>query len=138
NQYQFIPESRETDFGTVNQAIKLKVFFDGQEIDQYQTGFGAFSGTWKPRYGLELKFTTSAFVTQERETFDLEGAYRLAELETDLSKETVGEETFVLGYGSYLDHARNYLNATVVSFQHNGKYQPRRNAWLWGLKYRRD
>lgn len=138
NQYQFIPESRETDFGTVNQAIKLKVFFDGQEIDQYQTGFGAFSGTWKPRYGLELKFTTSAFVTQERETFDLEGAYRLAELETDLSKESVGEETFVLGYGSYLDHARNYLNARVVSFQHNGKYQPRRNAWLWGVKYRRD
>ncbi len=36
NKYRFVPESRETDFGTVSDARRLTVYFDGQEVDCVQ------------------------------------------------------------------------------------------------------
>ena len=33
NQYQMIPQDRNTDFGTFNEALRLTVFFEGQELD---------------------------------------------------------------------------------------------------------
>lgn len=138
NQYQFVPENRTSSFGTVSDALSLNVFFDGSEVNEFLTGFGALSTTWKPRLGLKLEMIASGFRSIESETFDIEGAYRLSELETDLSKESFGDEAFVLGTGSYLNHARNYLDASVFAFEHKGEYQPERHKWLWGLKYRRD
>lgn len=138
NKYQFAPENRTASFGTVSSAIGVNVYFDGQEVDRYQTSFGAFTVGWKPRYDLNMRFIVSAFHTTESETFDIEGAYRLSELETDLSKDNFGDEAFVIGTGSYLDHARNYLDAIVAAGEIQGEYRPDRHAWLWGLKYERD
>ncbi|MEX2597201.1 MAG: carboxypeptidase-like regulatory domain-containing protein [Salibacteraceae bacterium] len=138
NRYQFAPENRTASFGTVSSAVGLNVFFDGQEIDEYQTSFGALSLKWIPRYDLNMTLTASAFQTKEQETFDIEAFYRLSELETDLSKPSFGDETFTLGTGSYLDHARNYLDAVVASVELKGEYQPSDHRWLWGLTYRRD
>jgi len=138
NRYQFAPENRQASFGTVSSAVGLNVFFDGQEIDEYQTSFGAATLNWDPWYNLSFQLVASAFRTEERETFDIEGFYRLSELETDLSKPSFGEETFVIGTGSYLDHARNYLDAIVTSLELRGKYEPGNRTWQWGLQYRRD
>ena len=30
-----IPQKRDTEFGTLNEALKLTIFFDGQEVDRY-------------------------------------------------------------------------------------------------------
>ena len=35
NQYNFIPENRETSFGNFYEMLKLKVYFDGQELDRF-------------------------------------------------------------------------------------------------------
>ncbi|HEY4799027.1 MAG TPA: carboxypeptidase-like regulatory domain-containing protein, partial [Bacteroidia bacterium] len=82
NKYQVIPQTRKSSFGTVNQALQLNVYFDGQEIDDYQTYMNAFSTIYRP-YGkdLTLKFIASAFTTKENETFDILGQYNLNELE---------------------------------------------------------
>ncbi len=138
NRYQFAPENREASFGTVSSAVGLNVFFDGQEIDEYQTAFGALTLNWTPRYDLNMRFITSAFQTTEQETFDIEGYYRLSELETDLSKESFGDEAFTIGTGSFLDHARNYLDAIVFSTEIQGDYTHKPGKLHWGLKYRRD
>lgn len=138
NQYQFAPVNRQASFGTVSSALGLNVFFQGQEEDAYTTGFGAFTAHYKPRYNLNWKFIASGFRTQEKETFDIEAAYRLSELETDLSKESFGDEAFVIGTGSFLNHARNYLNANVISLETQGDYRTGIHTWLWGLKYRHD
>ena len=37
NKYLVIPTNRETTFGTVNDALKLTVYFDGRELMQYNT-----------------------------------------------------------------------------------------------------
>lgn len=138
NKYQFAPVDRTASFGTVSSAVGLNVFFQGQEVDNYQTSFGAFTTTWTPTYNLTMRFIASAFQTSESETFDIEGFYRLSELETDLSKESFGDESFVIGVGSYLDHARNYLDALVTSAEVQGEYRGDQHAWRWGLRYQRD
>jgi hypothetical protein len=43
NKYRVIPSTRETEFGNINEALKFTVYFDGQEIDNYQTTQGALS-----------------------------------------------------------------------------------------------
>lgn len=138
NRYLFVPETRETDFGTVNEALRLTIFFQGQEIDQYQTATGAFSANYKNPNGLDLKFITSSYLTDEVETFDIEGAYRLDELERDLSSQEFGDVAFNRGVGGFIDHARNYLNAWVVSTEHKGSFKKESNKFHWGVKLQHE
>ncbi|MDG1475579.1 MAG: carboxypeptidase-like regulatory domain-containing protein [Vicingaceae bacterium] len=138
NKYNFIPRDRETEFGTINQALQLSVFFDGQEIDQFQTYFGAISNTFTPKAGTELKFITSAFSTLEDESFDIEGAYRINELERDLSSDEFGDVKFNRGIGSFLDHSRNTLDAYVLNTEHKGKKIKGNHTTFWGVKYQRE
>ena len=48
NTYEMVPENRNTEFGTLNEALKLTIYFDGQEIDTYKTYFGALSSSYHP------------------------------------------------------------------------------------------
>ena len=94
NQFRMVPQTRTTRFGGINQAFQLTVYFNGQEISKFQTNFGAFSADFKP-YGNDstvLKLTVSALSTTEEETYDIEGAYRLNELETNFGEDDFGKE----------------------------------------------
>lgn len=105
NHYSFIPESRETKFGTMEEAKSFKVYFDGKEKDRFKTLFGAASITrhFNPESFLALQ--VSAFGTSERENFDIAGEYWL--------QEATSQER--LGVGTYMEHARNRLQASVVN-----------------------
>jgi hypothetical protein len=140
NKYQFIPETRETDFGTINEALRLTVFFEGQEVNDFETYMGAFTTTYRPRKNVKLKFITSAFRSVERETFDIEGAYRLSELERDLGSENFGNEAFVRGVGGFINHARNELDAIVANAYHRGTWNlPEKDMELqWGLRLQHE
>ncbi|MBD80802.1 MAG: TonB-dependent receptor [Crocinitomicaceae bacterium] len=135
NRYQFIPESRETEFGTVNEALQLTVFFEGQEIDEYQTGLGALTLDYMASKNVNLKLIGSAYRTVESETFDISGAYRLDELEKDLGSEDFGEVKFNRGVGGFIDHARNYLEANVANIQHKGIWVAKFAEFRWGGRW---
>ncbi|MEQ8907970.1 MAG: TonB-dependent receptor [Vicingaceae bacterium] len=138
NQYNFIPATRETNFGTIQEALRLTIFFEGQEVTDFETYFGALTNTYKPNPNLELKFITSAFRSFETETFDILGQYFIDELERDISSENFGDVAFNRGIGSYLNHARNYLDATVATAQHRGKLLKENGSWEWGLTYQHE
>ena len=72
-----IPQDRNTDFGTFNEALRLTVFFEGQELDKYETYFGALSTRFNPNTKVQLELTGSAFQTFEQENFDILGEYWL-------------------------------------------------------------
>ena len=74
NQYRFIPQTRETNVGTINEALRLTVYFDGQEVTQYRTGFGALAAD-RVTPTSRVRFIASAFRTDEEETFDILGGY---------------------------------------------------------------
>ncbi|MEN9521710.1 MAG: hypothetical protein RL065_87, partial [Bacteroidota bacterium] len=69
NKFKFQPESQSTSFGLVNQTVRLEVFFDGSEIDKFNTMMGGLSGIYRPKKNVKLKFMTSAFQSNEDETF---------------------------------------------------------------------
>ena len=134
NTYHHIPQNRETRFGTISTPLELRIFFEGQEIDEYETFFNAINTSWQPSENTNLNFTASAFRTYESETFDILGQYWLYELDNDLGSENFGEATFNRGVGTHLNHARNYLKASVHSLQHNGLYTKDDLEFRWGFK----
>ena len=117
NHYNFKPKSRETSFGTMADVKQFKVYFDGEEKDRFTTLFGALGITHYIKDSTSIKFLTSAFHTKESETYDIAGQYWLDDTQTQES----------LGIGTYMEHARNYLTADVVSFKLIGRHQTRRH-----------
>jgi hypothetical protein len=138
NRYNVVPQTQETNFGTINQSYRFLVYFNGQEIDEYQTGQAAISAIYHPNNRLKLKFITSAFKTSENESYDILGQYYIDELESDFSKANFGQVTSNIGVGTYLNHARDDLNATVVNAEHKGSYLIGKNRLLWGVKAQRE
>lgn len=135
NNYRFIPESGETSFGTVHEALKLNVVFDGMEKDVFTTYMGAVSSNYHPSENFKLKFILSAFQTVESETFDILGRYSINQLENRLGEDNFADSVASIGIGSFLDHARNKLTANVISATHKGEYKVNNNKLNWGLEY---
>ena len=138
NQYKMIPNDRETEFGTVNEALKLRIYFEGQELDKYETYFGAISSKYQPNTKLNLKFTSSIFRTFEQENFDIIGEYWLYQLDNNLGSEDFGDIAFDRGVGKYINHARNNLNATVSNLSHDGSYNNESSFFNWGIKLQKE
>ena len=128
NQYNFKPKDRETSFGTMADVKSFKVYFDGQEKDRFCTLFGAFGITRHIKDSTSIKFLTSAFHTKESETYDIIGQYWLDDTQTQES----------LGVGTYMEHARNYLTADVVSFKLIGHHQTRRHDIEAGISFKTE
>ena len=84
NRYNMIPENRDTEFGTLNEALKLRIYFEGQELDKYNTYFGALNTRISPNLNTRLSFTASTFKTIESESYDILGEYWLYQLDNNL------------------------------------------------------
>ncbi|MCH7525223.1 MAG: TonB-dependent receptor plug domain-containing protein [Bacteroidetes bacterium] len=135
NQYNYEPQTRQTNFGTLTNPIALLVFYEGQEKDEYQTYFGAFKGTYFASDDLTLKLIASTYNTREQEYFDIFAQYRLGEVNSDIGGENLGEVEFSEGIGSQLNHARNDLDALITTVEHKGNYTVEDNIFEWSLKY---
>ena len=138
NKYLFEPTTRETSFGTIHEALKLKIYFEGQELNQFTTMTGALATHFKPNLSTKLSLIASAYNTQEEETFDILGQYYLNELDNQLGSDNLGDSLMNLGIGSFLNHARNYLDASVYSIAHKGQITNDRNYLQWGAKYQNE
>lgn len=139
NDFRFIPEKRESDVGNINEALRLTIYFDGQEKTSYRTGFGAL-GINHVTENHRIRWITSAFQTSETESFDILGAYWLDELDRDLGSDELGEAAVNRGIGAFLNHARNRLYATVVSSALKGSASigPQQTFIEWGLKWQAE
>lgn len=135
NEYTFTPQTRQTTFGTWQTPLNTTIYFQGQEIDDFQTYLGALSANYHPNLNLNLKFVLSAFNTTEQETYDIMGQYYLNQLERNMSSDEFGDSVLNLGVGTFLNHARNYLDANVYSFSHKGAYNSDNHLLNWGIKF---
>ena len=150
NNYQFIPQTAVTDFGTANEAYSFRIYFDGQESTRFQTMMGGTALKYQVSKNTDLDFYATIFNSNEKEYFDIQGQYYINELEMDPSKETYGDSIAVLGIGTFLNHARNQLNATITNIYHQGEHRvyanfkdfERRHFYTstikWGVNYQHD
>ena len=123
NDYEFTPSDRTTKFGTAEDVKEFKVYFDGSEKDKFYTYFGAFSATHHFNKMNSLTFNWSGFKTKERETYDINGEYWL---NNDGDSES-------LGIGTYHEHARNRLNASMMSIGVSGQNRFTSHQLKYGL-----
>lgn len=133
NKYKYIPLDGETSFGTVSDALKIRTYFEGQEVDRFNSGTAAFSVNYTPSNNLSLKFIASGYYTNEEETYDILAQYYLNEIDQQLGA-TTGDSVSNIGVGSFLDHARNYYDGFVVSAKHIGTFVKGENKLDWGVQ----
>lgn len=126
NHYNFYPENRETSFGTMENVKSFKVYFDGQEKDIFRTYFGSLGITRWFGDSTKVSLIASAFHTNEQEKYDIQGQYWLTQTETSEN----------LGVGTYMEHARNYLEATVKSLKIVLSHKTKRHDLQAGLTYK--
>ena len=134
NTYNFIPQNRETSFGNVYEMLKLKVYFDGQELDKFASLFGALMYTYNPKKDLQLKLIASAFATDESINYDIQGQYWLSETGLGYGD----DEGLERGIGTYIEHARNHLVANIYNIEHKGFRFYDAGKLTWGVKYQRE
>ena len=138
NLFSVQPENRETNFGSINEALRFTVYYDGRENTQFQTWMSALSLKHQVNEKLTLNYFASTFNTDETEYFDVLGEYRLDELERDLGSDEYGEVAYNRGVGAFLNHARNQLEANVFNVYHKGNFQQNNAKTEWGFKIQQD
>lgn len=137
NRYTFQPNDRHTRFGTLQAVREFKVYFEGQEKDLFRTLFGAASATYRINETNSIALQAATFRSKEQETYDISGQYWLNELDAKPAGEET-EEGETIGVGTYMEHARNYLDATVQSYSLIGHHLAGAHAIRWGMEIKQE
>ena len=135
NNYDYIPVSRRTNFGTISNTQALIVNYQGKEDDQYLTLFGALKGNYQVNDNLNLNLTATSYNTQEEEHFDIFAFYGIGEVNADFGSDNFGDIQFTQAIGSQLDHARNDLDALISNIQAKATLTKDGHVFEFGAKY---
>lgn len=136
NNYNYQPTTRQTNFGTISEPIALLIQYEGQEKDKYTTFFGAIKSVYEPNKNNKYKYISSAYHTVEEEYYDILAQYRLGEVDANIGSETFGDVVFSRGIGSQLNHARNNLDALIVTNEVKGNHKLNDNNGVeWSFKH---
>ena len=135
NNYDYIPISRRTNFGTIANPQALIVNYQGKEDDQYLTLFGAFKASYLVNEQLKLEFITSTYNTQEEEHYDILAFYGIGDVNADFGSDNFGDVQFSQAIGSQLDHARNDLDALISNVEAKATFQKDDHIFEFGAKY---
>lgn len=135
NQYFLIPESGRVDHGMINVVERMRVDFEGREIDNYSTGMGAITLSFRPSKNMNLKWIASAYSAYETEKRDIEGQYFLGLRENALASTDSDSLIDYHSVGTHLKHARNAFYAQVYNIDHKGTYVYDYNVLKWGLRF---
>lgn len=128
NKYNFTPTDRNTTFGTLEQAKEFKVYFDGWEKDLFNTLFGSLSVNYTINEYNKIWLQTSAFSTNEEETYDIAGEYWIDDINAEEN----------MSVGRYMEHARNYLEADVQTASLNGVHFLKSHDLRWGVEWKKE
>lgn len=133
--FRLIPESRETQFGTLATPMRLKVDYEGQEIDDYYTYGGAITGLFRPNKDIAVKWINSHFEIVERERFDIDGNYVFEEIDNDYGDGGFGSVRKNRGLGSYYNYGRNSLNSSVASTELKIEQRAGKHDFTYGARF---
>ncbi|CAA9238655.1 MAG: putative ferric aerobactin receptor, partial [uncultured Cytophagales bacterium] len=128
NRYFTRPANRRSTFGTLTRLQQLSIVFSGEESLEYDMYQGGLKFTRRPNDRLTLHLIASAMQTTERENANVDGTYRLC----DLNGQTC---TGTVELGSQLQYVNNRLGAAVVSAENRSEWVPdTRHSLEWGAK----
>ncbi|HEY5392267.1 MAG TPA: TonB-dependent receptor, partial [Hanamia sp.] len=136
SKFTFIPESAQKSTAVFSPLftanIGLDIFFNGQEMDNYNSNLLGISLVQKLNKKLKLKWMVSRYGDNENENFDITGTYLFGEINFDKTQPDFGKITNPLGAGVYQNYARNALKIEVYNFSHKGSYELGNHFLQWG------
>ncbi len=138
NKYKFIPQTRETTFGTYNNSQKFIVYFEGWENDVFSSLTAATTLNYTPNLTSNYKLTLSSFSTNEKERYDILGQYRLHDIDSNTGEDTKGDSIKDIGIGGYMEHARNDLKIGVQSLSLSGSNILEDHYLRWGATFQTE
>lgn len=127
--FKLIPESRETEFGTLNATMRLDVDYTGEEKDSYQTAGGAVTLKFIPKPNYVMKWINSYFRTDEKEHIDLDATYSF------YKGIILGNQTSHLGTGGYSNFAMNALRSQNFSSELKADQTFQSHTFSWGIRF---
>lgn len=122
NRYLTEPVSQTTDFGSVQQNFRLQTAFIGREILRYDTYQAGFRLTHRFNERLRSHLIGSSLFTSEKEQFDVEGAYRLCDINNNPNSSSFDECVIVRGIGTNYDYGRNSLQANLHTLENRWEF----------------
>lgn len=133
--FRLVPQSRETQFGTITTPMRLKVDYEGQEIDDYYTYGGAVTALFNPNKNTSIKWINSYFEIQERERFDIDGNYVFEEVDNDYAGGGFGPIRKNRGLGNQYSYARNSLNSSTTSTELKVEQRVGKHEITYGARF---
>lgn len=122
NVYDFQPQTRVTNFGTVTEPKQMVINYQGRELDEYQSLFGSLKTSYKPNNKNYYRFILSSYHTIEQENYDILGSYNIGDVSTDLGGNPGGVE-YTEALGTQLNHGRNKYDAFIISGEVKGTHK---------------
>lgn len=138
SKFGLVPQSRSTEFGTLNEILRLNVDYEGQEQDQYTNVVGGLTFNSQLSSKIGLKWINSMFLITEKENFDILGTYIFDEIENDFASGTFGQVKANRGIGAYQNYGRNELRADVYASEVKLNYSTKKSFWETGVRFQYD
>ena len=134
NDYEMIPKQKDVEFGSLQRPIKLTVFYDGKEDDQYKNMMGTASVNFKPNKKWTFTLDNFAYQNREKEYYSIQSAYLLQTFDP-----ISGDPTTSYGVGGQIDHARNDLLVRTFGSQLRTRFSPDANTdYEIGVKFEKE
>ncbi|MBU2996597.1 TonB-dependent receptor [Cellulophaga baltica] len=130
NNYKNEPNTRTTNFGTINNPKTISIYYAGQENNSFNTALGAFKASYFVNDNLVLKLIPSLYHTVEEERSDVVSQYQLSDIDP-ISQESSNTTQL----GTQFNRARNTLDALIFNLEHKGEFDKNEDAFEWGIKY---
>ena len=136
NKYQVTPENGQISFGTFNQELRFEVAFEGQEQMLYNTLQGATKVNYEINERVGFNVLTSVMQTYETENGEVEGGYRLCDVDKNLGSDSFNDCVQIRGIGTLYRHARNTLDAQIIDLEANSWFNVNPyNSLTYGIRY---
>ena len=134
NDYEMIPKVKEVDFGSLQTPLKLSVFYNGKEDDQYKNMMGTATINFKPNKKWKFSLDSFAYQNREKEYYSIASAYQLQTFDP-----ITGAPVTSYDVGGQIDHARNDLMVKTYGAQLKTKFSPDLNTdFEVGLKFEKE
>ncbi len=134
NDYEMIPNQKNVDFGSLFQPIRLTVFYNGQENDQYKNMMGTASIHFKPNEKWTVSLDNFAYQNREKEYYSISSGYMLQAFDPE-----TGDPMASYDAGGQIDHARNDLFVKTYGSQLRTRFSPNVNTDIEiGVKYEKE
>lgn len=134
NDYEMLPKVKEVEFGTLQNPLRLSVFYNGKEDDQYTNMMGTASINFKPNKKWSFTLDNFAYQNREREYYSIASAYLLQTFDP-----ISGDPVVSYDVGGQIDHARNDLLVKTYGAQLKTKFSPDVNTdFEVGLKFEKE